>query len=211
MWPGSPASRADLLQPINNFSTILVGDLQSTDIVIPVTSVQGIPTGPGLISIDFEVIRYSGVATNPARFVGCTRGVDGTQRRSHSNGSRVEMRWVAGHHNTLADVLFALQEGLGGGALDATQQYGSGSYASLAEMLQSTLPRLVPCTGTTWSVPHARRRLVGVQLYETTGANQYQAFEAPIQQQVDPVGTSMVTAGPFGVFPQVKNGFMVII
>jgi hypothetical protein len=115
-YPNNAATDADLYVAVNNKNTTLVGALTASGgnysgTEIEVADTTGFPS-TGLITIDLEVISYTGVATSPHRFTGITRGQDGTTAASHASSSFVYHRVVAAHHNVLKEEVKAIETGL---------------------------------------------------------------------------------------------------
>lgn len=116
IYPSGAASDSDLYVAVNNKNTTLVGALTATGgnysaTEIEVADTTGFPS-TGLITIDLEIISYTGVATSPHRFTGITRGQDGSTAVSHINGASVIHTVVAAHHNVLKDEVKALEADL---------------------------------------------------------------------------------------------------
>lgn len=186
-YPAALDTVQSLIQAVNNWSYQLTAAINNVQTVIPVTTVVGLPT-PGLISIGSEVIAYTGVVNSGAtqQLTGCTRGYDNTTAGSYATGTRVEVRWVAFHHNHLASAIAAIEAELGLGP--------KGAYDDVKERLDLNLPETVqfsPAT-TNWSFTHTRGRIVMVQLYRKVLGTTYELFEANIEQVVDPSGVSQV-------------------
>lgn len=215
-WPASIPTRKDLYEVVNDWRAALIADINNTQSFITVTTISvGGNTIPdqGVISIGSEIVRYNGINTaGPSPILlNCTRGYDGTVAKAWATGTPVELRWVATHHNILADQLLALMTSLGVGILDASQQLGSGAWASLKAKLDATLPLVVEVDNkTNWTAQHTRRRVVAVQLYEQIGPDQYRRFDAPITQQVDAsgLGPSTITVE---TLPAPISGHIVIL
>lgn len=215
-WPTSIPTRKDLYEVVNDWRAALIANINNTQSSITVTTISvGGNTIPdqGVVSIGTEIVRYNGINTvGPAPILlNCTRGYDGTVAKSWAAGTPVELRWVATHHNIIADQLLALMVSLGAGVLDASQQLGSGNWASLKAKLDATLPLVVEITNqTNWTAQHTRKRVVAVQLWERIAPDQYRRFDAPITQAVDPsgVGPSTITVDPL---PAPLSGYIVIL
>ena len=215
-WPTTIPTRNDLHVVVNDWRAALTADINSTQTGIAVSTAtvggNSIPN-QGIISIGTEIVRYNGINTaglNPI-LLNCTRGYDGTQAKSWPTNTPVELRWVATHHNIIADTLLAVMQSLGIEFLDATQQRGSGVWPNLKTKLDATLPLIVPFTAATnWTAQHTRRRVVAVELYELIAPDTYRKFDAPITQTVNASGTgpSTVTVEPF---TGAISGVMVIL
>jgi hypothetical protein len=199
-YPAGLDTVQSLIVAINNFATLLSNGINSVVTVIPVASIANLPE-PGIVSIDGEVIYYANVQVSPPALLGCTRGSDGTTAASHAASARVEVRWVAQHHNITASAIAAVQAELG--------VLPKGDYASVAERLDNNLPVPTPITptSTAWSITHDRHRLVGVQLWRKTGTNTYELFEANVEQIVNTSGPSNVNI----TLSTAEEGYIVLI
>ncbi len=186
-FPAALDTAQDLLIAANNFATNCIGFVSSGQAAIAVVSSTGLPAS-GVISIDSEVISYGYIDTGGANPVlrDCTRAFDGTNGAQHADGSRVELRWVASHHNVLSAAIRAIQ-----GALGINPQ---GTFADLVTRLEQTLPvTLARSPDTVWTFTHDRKRVVSVQLWRKVATNEYELFESTSTQQVNSSGTSTVT------------------
>lgn len=94
----------------NNLTTNLSAGIDAVAATVPVLSTTNFPTS-GVISIGTEVISYTGKTSNT--FTGCTRGFDNTTGAAHSQNALVELRWIADHHNTLANEVIRIEDVLG--------------------------------------------------------------------------------------------------
>jgi hypothetical protein len=216
-YPSTIVSRESLYTPVNNFAVSLTANVSASQPNLPISAKQiGVVQLPpsGLVSIGKEVIAYGAINPVGPQLINCIRGFDNTSASPHTAGEKVEVRWVAAHHNVLADLLYTIQVTLGADILNGSAQMGPAtSYATLADKLTSTLPdlRAISPASTAWVVQHSKKRPVAVQLYEWDSMNMvFQSFEAPIQQTVDPVGPGMsvVTVEPFSV---AKEGVVILL
>ncbi len=204
-YPSSIEDELDLFTAINNFATICIGRIDASQTGIAIEDDTGLPAS-GMLSIDNEIILYEFINTSGANPVlsNCHRGYDDTQAAIHSDGAAVEMRWVAKNHNAVVNSIIAIENELG-----VTPK---GSYSSVAARLSANLPALIqtpinPMTPTDWSFTHTRKRLVGVQLWRfNEDTNNYELFTAPIEQVVDPMGTSQVNIN----LTEPETGYIVI-
>lgn len=105
-YPTSVATDADLYLVKNQLATQLDGSITNVQTTITVDSTTGFPT-VGVITIDSEVIKYTGVTAT--QFTGCTRGFDGTGAASHTDNAPVRHAVTAIHHNALKDELIAVE------------------------------------------------------------------------------------------------------
>lgn len=216
-YPNTIQSRESLHAPINNFATVLAAGVNAIQTSVPIATRQirsVVLPEPGMVSIGSEVIYYDSINHSTLQLQGCIRGFDNTIASPHGAGERVEVRWVAAHHNALADLLYSVQIAVGAGILNGADQLGAGqTFATLAAKLALTLPesRVITPATTSWSIDHYRRRVVGIQLYEyDAGANKYYAFEAPNTQTVDPTGPSPSTVA-IEPFAAAKEGVIIIL
>jgi len=198
------------MTPINNFAALLVAGINSTQTSIPISTNQVLGTplpSPGVISIDSEVIYYESVTVGTSiQLVNCQRGYDNTAPTSHAANSRVELRWVAKHHNTLADMLHSVLVSIGSMFLSRSGQGLSGSYVNLADRLDKTDPLIVTQSSTTWAATHNRNRPVGVELWEAVGS-QLHKFDANVYQEINPAGNSFVYVEEF---PTSRDGIIIL-
>lgn len=188
-----------LYKAVNSFATLLTSSINASQTTISVASVTGLPP-TGLVSIDSEIIAYSGFVSSPSpQLTGCVRGFDNTTALAHGASARVEMRWVADHHNSLASAIKATQHALGLNPQDA--------FTTLAERLAYMLPVLIPITvpATDWSFTHDRKRVVSIQLYKKVGLNVYDLFDANIEQSVDTLAVSEVSI----ILPEACQGYII--
>lgn len=172
---------------VNNKHTSLVGAITAGATSIAILDATNLQPANGIISIGIEVIKYTSIdvgGANPV-LLGCTRGFDGTPASAHSSGTRVDVRWVAAHHNGLAAAIIAIQTELG--------TTPGGAFANLAERLDLNLPLIVPMSlSNDWSFTHNRKRIVGIQLWAKNGSNNYEIFEAGIEQELNITGAAQV-------------------
>lgn len=184
-YPAGLDTVQDLYVAKNDLATTLSSNVNSSQTTIPVSSIADFPE-PGLVSIDGEVIRYDTVQISPPALLGATRGFDGTSAASHANAARVEARWVAAHHNDVAEAIVAVETELG--------VEPKGAYDTVAERLTNIEPLIEPFSPATtdWSFTHERKRIVSIQLWRKTATNVYELFEANIEQEVDTGGTSQI-------------------
>ena len=202
-YPATIDNAEDLYIAINNFSTTCSGLVSAGQTGIAVADVTRLPPS-GMVSIDDEVIFYeyiSGLVLS-----NCHRGYDNTTPSQHADGSRVEVRWVAEHHNRLSVAIRTIESILG---VDPR-----GGFLDVAERLAKNLPIVTPmASASSWVITHDRKRVVDVQLWRRViGApnpNTYERFTAPITQVVDFAGISTVTA-EFGT-GNAEEGYIVVI
>jgi len=177
-YPSALDTDQSLYIAVNDFATTLSSNINSGQGTIPVASISTLPAF-GLVAIDGEIIQYTALQVSPPALLGCVRGFDGTAGAAHSALARVEMRWVADHHNMVSSATAAIERELG--------LLPKGSHASVADRLDKTAPAVVEFSpaAADWSFTHDRGRLVHVQLYRKTGPNSYELFEANIEQVID--------------------------
>lgn len=108
-YPSSAAGDAQLSIAVNSLQTTLATTVNSAVTSVVLTSATGFPS-TGYVTIDSEVISYTGISTNT--LTGCTRGADGTTAASHTSGVPVSATIVAAHHNSLKDEVEAVETDL---------------------------------------------------------------------------------------------------
>lgn len=189
-YPAALDTNLTLYVAVNNKATTLVAPLSPTNIDIAILDDSSIQATDGLVSIGDEVVKYSFIdnaGPNPI-LRNCLRGYDGTAAAAHPAGRRVEIRWVATHHNGLADAVIAIQTQLGVDPAAAL------FYGNLANRLSLNLPLVIPIAlSADWSFTHNRRRLVSIQLWRNTTGDKYEMFTSNIEQQLNPIGVAAVS------------------
>jgi len=205
-WPTDTDTNDELLIARNNWWTTLPAGISNGDTTFSISSGDQLQDTKGVLSIEDEVIYYETLTRSAysATLGGVVRGYDGTVARPHAAGTRVELRWVAQHHNGLAQRIRVLESFLG--PLINQDPLNSVSFDNLAERLNASLPLIVPASGDTWTIPHDRRRLVGVQLWREITPGNYDQVDAPTLQTVNPGGESTVQA----LFGTPVNGYAVL-
>ena len=100
------ANDSTLFKAVNNWATTLTNDVTDTDTTITLDSVDGLPTTGGVLTFtdNNEIVHYTSISGNDLTV---ERGYDGTTAASHSAGQKVEMRWIAAHHNVLKDEIIS--------------------------------------------------------------------------------------------------------
>lgn len=126
-WPTGVASDAELFVAANNFQTTLNGAIDAVTTTVVLTSVVGLPTSGGYVTIGTEAIKYTGIAVNT--LTGVTRGADSTTAAAHSNGAAVFGFIVANHHNVLKEEIKAVETSLDLTASRAVVTSASGRVA----------------------------------------------------------------------------------
>jgi hypothetical protein len=101
-----------LFRVTNNAITVLASGVSPTDTELLVFDNSLFPDF-GIVSIDAELILYSGTSVVPDKFINVVRGFSGTSAVSHSLGEEVELRVIAEHHNSLKDAVLAVEQYLG--------------------------------------------------------------------------------------------------
>jgi hypothetical protein len=104
----SPAD-AFSAKPLETFTTMPVyaGD---TTISVESTGV-GFPDGYGILSIDDELIVYTGKTAT--QFIGCQRGAFGTVAAQHTSGATVRANMVSAYLKALQEAVIAIEQELG--------------------------------------------------------------------------------------------------
>jgi hypothetical protein len=206
-WPTDTDSSDELLIAKNNWWTTLPAGISNGDTTFSISNGDQLQDTKGVISIEDEVIYYDTITRTSYSAVlgGCLRGYDGTIARPHVAGTRVELRWVAQHHNGLAQRIRVLETFLG--PLLHQDPLNSVPFDNLAERLAAALPLVVAASGDPWVLTHPRRRIVGVQLWVEVSPGVFDQIDAPITQVVNPGGNSTVTA----TFGTAVNGYAVLL
>lgn len=206
-WPADTDSADELLIARNNWWTTLPAGIDAAATEISISAGDLLQDEKGVVSIEDEVIYYAGITRTPyvSTLGGCVRGYDGTIAREHPTGARVELRWVADHHNRVVSAIRTLQTFLGSNlTVDALNGV---SFSTLGARLHQTLPLTVAATGDPWVITHNRRRVVGVQLWVQVAAGQYELMDAPVAQEVNSGGVSTVTV----TFGTNRTGYAVLL
>lgn len=205
-WPTDVDTNDELLIAVNNWWTTLPAGISNGDTTFSISNGDQLQDTKGVVSIEDEVIYYDTITRTSYSAVlgGCIRGYDGTIARPHVGGTRVELRWVAKHHNGLAQRIRVLQSFLG--PLINQDPLNGVSFDTLAARLDGCLPLVMPASGATWTLTHDRRRLVGVQVWRETSPGNFDLTDAPIVQAVNPGGESTVTV----MFDAAVNGYAVL-
>jgi hypothetical protein len=112
-FPTSLNDSTSLFEAANRASSNLNGAINNSVTSLTLVSAALFPSS-GAISIDDEIIYYTGKSTNT--LTGLERGKDGTAAASHSNGVVVRMNPVSAHHEALRGAIIALETKLGIGS-----------------------------------------------------------------------------------------------
>lgn len=205
-WPADVDTVDELLLALNNWWTTLPSGIDASMTTFSISNGDSLQDTKGVLSIEDEVIYYATITRTPfnATLGGVIRGYDGTIARPHVEGTRVELRWVAAHHNTLVERIRTLETFLG--ALIHQDDLNGVSFDTLAARLTGTLPLVRPGSGATWVFNHTRDRILNVQLWLETSPGVFAKTDAPVVQVVNPGGASTVTVD-FGV---ATNGYAVL-
>lgn len=152
-YPGASATDSNLWVAKNNQPTsTLNGALTSSGdntggSGIAVGSTSGFPATGGYISIDQEVIQYTGITGN--NFTGITRGSDGTTAASHANSSSVFHNVVADHHNTLKEEIKAIESDLVGVQASLTPVSAANTATNILNRISQIVQRFKDFAGLT--------------------------------------------------------------
>jgi hypothetical protein len=205
-WPADVDTNDELLIALNNWWTTLPAGISNGDTTFSISNGDQLQDTQGVLSIEDEVIYYATLTRTPYSAVlgGVIRGYDGTIARPHVAGTRVELRWVAKHHNGLVQRIRVLETFIG--PVPHQDVLNGIPFDSLAARLEQNLPLVVAATGATWTIPHERRRLVGVQLWREIAPGIFDQTDAPTSQVVNPTGTSTVTVE----FGDAVNGYAIL-
>jgi hypothetical protein len=109
-FPTSLDDSVSLFEAANRARSTLSASL--TDVATSLTLVSGsLFPSSGALSIDDEIIYYTGKSTNT--LTGLVRGRDGTSAAAHADTTPVKMWLVSSHHEALRDAIVALQGKVG--------------------------------------------------------------------------------------------------
>jgi len=213
-YPGAVDDADDLLVAVNNWWTTLPASIGAGDTTFNLTDTDQLQDTEGVLSIEDECIYYATITRTVAGSTlgGVIRGYDGTIARAHALGSRAELRWVAAHHNGLSLALRLVENYLG--INPQIDSLNSIPFDNLVDRLASNLPWVVAASGAVWTITHQRGRVVGVQVWVSTGVSgQFVEADVPVTQQVNPTGNSTVTIDfslPVETPPLSVSGYVVI-
>jgi len=115
-YPGAIDGAASLYSPVDAFSdrpleTTTTGAVLAGDSTINVASTSGFAASYGVLSIDDELIVYTG--KNATQFTGCQRGAFGTTAAAHNKDVLVKANMVAGFITALQSAVVAIETELG--------------------------------------------------------------------------------------------------
>lgn len=109
-WPAN-VSRNLLYTPVNRYRTRLLAAISADETAIPIVDTSNRLPSSGVVTLGDEIVWYAGRAPN--LLVGCIRGYEGTTATSHVAGAALEVRWTAGSHNVIAELLHDVVTALG--------------------------------------------------------------------------------------------------
>jgi hypothetical protein len=112
LFPAAPNDLPALFEVENNASTALTLAFSAGSTTATVTSTALFPATGSFTVCDavgapLEVVYYTG--KTGTTFTGCVRGREGTTDATRASGLTVEQRVTAGHHETLAGAIIALE------------------------------------------------------------------------------------------------------
>lgn len=115
-YPNAIDSAATLYSPVDAFSTrpletTATQQILAGDTTISVGSTEGFAASFGILSIDDELIVYTG--RNASQFTGCQRGAFGTTAAQHAQGATVRANMVAAFITALQQAVLAIENALG--------------------------------------------------------------------------------------------------
>ena len=115
-YPNAIDSAATLYSPVDAFSTrpletTTTAPVLAGDTTISVGSTDGFAASYGILSIDDELIVYTG--KNATQFTGCQRGAFGTTAAQHAQGATVRANMVAAFITALQSAVLAIENELG--------------------------------------------------------------------------------------------------
>lgn len=110
-YPASLDNDASLLLAKDLAITTLANAITAGATTLPVASSLAFAAEGGVIKVDNELIKYTGISGN--NLTGAARGYSGTSAVAHSSGAEVRLVVAADYHNNLKDAIIALQTRLG--------------------------------------------------------------------------------------------------
>lgn len=144
-WP-TVATDADLYVAVNELQNNLASAVDAVVTTLPLNSATGFPT-VGLVLIDNEVIKYTGISTNS--LTGCTRAFDGTTAAAHSSSAVVSFAIMAAHHNVIKDEIEAIEADLANVLTAITGASPASTAASIYARFQQMTQQIKNALGTT--------------------------------------------------------------
>ena len=112
-FPDAPDSADSLVRATNRATTTLTVGINSSDATLTVVSTAAFPASGLLVLSAIEVVAYSSKDATHFFISTSGRGMDGTSAQSHLIGATVDMRIVAGYHNTLSQATRNIEVKLG--------------------------------------------------------------------------------------------------
>lgn len=125
-YPVSLDNNSSLLEAKDLVMTTLASPVDSVVTTLPLLSASAFPTLGGIVKLDNELIKYTGVSGNS--LTGAERGYSGTAASAHSTGTEVRLVVAADYHNSLKDAVIALERKVGIG--DNRVALGAGEFAA---------------------------------------------------------------------------------
>jgi len=115
-YPTALDGPATLYSPVDGFSTrpletTATQQILAGDTTISVGSTDGFAASYGILSIDDELIVYTG--KNATQFTGCQRGAFGTTTAQHAQGATVRANMVSAFITALQSAVLAIENELG--------------------------------------------------------------------------------------------------
>ncbi len=115
-YPNSMDGPSTLYSPVDAFSirpleTATTAQVLAGDTTIGVASTDGFAASYGILSIDDELIVYTGKTAT--QFAGCQRGAFGTQAAQHAQGATVRANMVSAFITALQQAVVAIETELG--------------------------------------------------------------------------------------------------
>src|SRR5579885_1766214 len=115
-YPNSMDGPSTLYSPVDAFSirpleTATTAQVLAGDTTIGVASTDGFAASYGILSIDDELIVYTGKTAT--QFAGCQRGAFGTVAAQHTAGATVRANMVSASIKALQDAVVAVEQELG--------------------------------------------------------------------------------------------------
>lgn len=152
-FPTNLDTADSLIRATNATISPLNGGISSGATTLTLGSGTAFPTS-GVVTIDSEIITYTGKATND--LTGLGRGAEGTSAAAHLTGVDVALKITARHHTVLADALIATETKLGSGSdTPANGEFmkgtgtGTSAWSALTSGEVTTALGITPIAGVT--------------------------------------------------------------
>lgn len=210
IWPTSTT---------NAFSTTLSAGITDVSTTIALTTVTGLSTSGGVVTIDRqdannkdtptvrEYVSFAGVSGSS--LTGCTRGLGGSTAQSHSSGAKVEEVWTITHWNDFLSS-YQTEHNNDGTHADVTSAVSAASTTAAGKVELATIAETDTGTDTTRALTSdglqgSKRniryifvRVIGSGTDATAATTVAGDFESPMAGTIVSIGAYNDTAGVTG-------------